>query len=298
MKVVVMGAGAVGCYFGALLAKAGHEVVLIGRPAHVDAIRSNGLLLERASGQERIKLGASTAAASVAGAGLVLVCVKSGDTGEAGSQMAPHLAPEAMIVSLQNGVGNAQRLAEQLGRPVFPAAVYVAADMAGAGHVRHHGRGELVIGTGERGEELAALLRAAGIPTELSGEVESVLWTKLVLNCAYNALSAITRQPYGALLAVEGTEALIRNVLTECEAVAAACGITLPEGQAQSVLAAARTMASQMSSTAQDLIRGRPTEIDYLNGYVVRLGAEHGVATPVNQALTVIVKILEARPRA
>ena len=258
----------------------------------------DGLLLERASGPERIKLAASTAAASVAGAGLVLVCVKSGDTEEVGWQMAPHLAPEAMIVSLQNGVGNAQRLAAQLGRPVFPAAVYVAADMAGAGHVRHHGRGELMIGAGPRGEELAALLREAGIPTELSGDVDAVLWTKLVLNCAYNALSAITRQPYGALVAVDGTETLIRNVLKECEAVASACGIKLPEGQVESVLATAGTMASQLSSTAQDLIRGRPTEIDYLNGYVVRLGAEHGIATPVNQALTTIVKILEARPHA
>jgi 2-dehydropantoate 2-reductase len=298
MKVAVMGAGAVGCFFGALLAKAGHEVVLIGRPAHVDAIRSDGLLLELATGQERIKLSASTSAASVAGAGLVLVCVKSGDTEEVGWQMAPHLAEHAMIVSLQNGVGNAQRLTAQLGRHVFPAAVYVAADMAGAGHVRHHGRGELVIGTGPRGEELAALLRAAGIPTDLSDEVESVLWTKLVLNCAYNALSAITRQPYGALVAVDGTETLIRNVLKECEAVATACGIKLPAGQAESVLAAAHSMASQMSSTAQDLIRGRATEIDYLNGYVVRLGEEHAVPAPVNQALTVIVKILEARPHA
>ncbi len=298
MKVAVMGAGAVGCYFGALLAKAGHEVVLIGRPAHVDAIRSDGLLLERASGPERIKLGASTAAASVAGAGLVLVCVKSGDTEEVGWQMAPHLAPEAMIVSLQNGVGNAQRLAALLGRPVFPAAVYVAANMAGAGHVRHYGRGELVIGTGPRGEELAALFRAAGIPAELSGDVDEALWAKLALNCAYNALSAITRQPYGALLAVAGTQVLIRNVLKECEAVAAACGINLPEGQAEGILAAGQSMAGQISSTAQDLIRGRPTEIDYLNGYVVRLGAEHGIAVPVNQALTTIVKILEARPHA
>ncbi|HTQ69918.1 MAG TPA: ketopantoate reductase family protein [Acidocella sp.] len=298
MKVAVMGAGAVGCYFGALLAKAGHEVVLIGRPAHVDAIRSDGLLLERASGPERIKLGASTAAASVAGAGLVLVCVKSGDTEAVGWQMAPHLAPEAMIVSLQNGVGNAQRLAAQLRRPVFPAAVYVAASMAGAGHVRHHGRGELVIGTAPRGEELAALLREAGIPAELTGDVDAVLWAKLVLNCAYNALSAITHQPYGALLAVEGTQVLIRNVLKECEAVAAACGINLPAGQAEEVLAAGQSMAGQLSSTAQDLIRGRPTEIDHLNGYVVRLAAERGIAVPVNQALTTIVKILEARPHA
>lgn len=296
MKIAVMGAGAVGCYFGALLAKAGHEMVLIGRAAHVEAIRAGGLLLERASGQERIAMGASTEASAVAGAGLVLVCVKSGDTEEAGRLMAPHLAPEAMLVSLQNGVGNAQRLAALLGRFVVPAAVYVAADMAGPGHVRHRGRGELVIGAGEGVLALAALLREAGIPTELSDEVEAVLWTKLVLNCAYNALSAITRQPYGVLAAADGVETLIRNILAECEAVAATCGIRLPEGQARTVLAAADAMAGQISSTAQDMIRGRPTEIEYLNGYVVRMGQAHGVPTPLNQALTTIVKIMEARP--
>jgi 2-dehydropantoate 2-reductase len=298
MKIAVMGAGAVGCFFGALLAKAGHEVVLIGRPAHVDAIRADGLLLERASGQERIRLGASVSAAAVAGAGLVLVCVKSGGTEEAASQMAPHLAPEAMIVSLQNGVDNAQRLSARLGRQVFAAAVYMAADMVGAGHVRHHGQGELVIGSGERGEELASLFRAAGIPVELSNDVDAVLWSKLVLNCAYNALSAITRQPYGVLAAAEGAEVLIRNVLKECEAVAAACGVNLPKRQVEDVLAIGRTIAGQLSSTAQDMIRGRPTEIDYLNGHVVRLGVEHGIATPVNQALMVIVKIMEAKPQA
>lgn len=297
MKIAVMGAGAVGCFFGALLAKAGHEVVLIGRPAHVEAVRAGGLRLEWVDAEETIVLGASTEAQAVAGAGLVLVCVKSGDTEEAGRLMAPHLAPGAVLVSLQNGVGNAQRLGALLGRHVIPAAVYVAVDMAGPGHVRHRGRGELVIGAGEGAEALTALLRGAEIPTALSAEVESVLWTKLVLNCAYNALSAITLQPYGVLVAADGAERLIRTILAECEAVASACGIHLPEGQAERVLAAAHAMAEQISSTAQDMIRGRPTEIEYLNGHIVRQGQAHGVPTPLNQALTTIVKIMEARPR-
>ncbi|MGE4482669.1 ketopantoate reductase family protein [Acidocella sp.] len=293
MKIAVMGAGAVGCFFGALLAKAGHEVMLIGRPAHVEAIRAGGLLLEWTGRSERVVLGASTDPAELTGAELVLVCVKSGATEEAGARMAPYLAPEAMIVSLQNGVGNAQRLTRMLERPVFPAAVYVAVDMAGAGHVRHHGRGELVIGSAPRVEELAMLLGEAGIPTTVSDEVEVALWSKLVLNCAYNALSAIARQPYGQLLEAEGVPALIRSVLRECMAVAAANGVYLPEELADEILALGRTMPGQFSSTAQDLIRGRATEIDYLNGYIVQAGAEHGIAAPVNQALTTIVKLLE-----
>ncbi|MBU6419319.1 MAG: 2-dehydropantoate 2-reductase [Proteobacteria bacterium] len=295
MRIAVMGAGAVGCFFGALLAQAGHEVVLIGRAAHMDAVRANGLLLERAAETEHVRLEASTAADAVAGAGLVLFCVKSDDTEAAGRQMAPHLAADAMVLSLQNGIGNAQRLEAVLHRPVYQAAVYVAVEMAGAGHVRHHGRGELIIGLQPGAEALAGTLRAAEVPVEISAEVEGLLWTKLVLNCAYNALSAITSQPYGALLAVEGAEILIHNILAECEAVARAEGIVLPAGLEQIVLQTGRDMARQFSSTAQDIMRGRRTEIDYLNGYVVRLGAVHGVATPLNQALTVMVKIIEKK---
>lgn len=293
MKIAVMGAGAVGCYFGALLAKAGHEVVLIGRATHVEAIQARGLLLERASGTENVKLQAATGAPGVQGAGLVLVCVKSADTAQVAAEMAPHLAPEAMLISLQNGVGNAQRLTAALGRGVLPAAVYVATEMAGPGHVRHHGRGELKLGQGHGARELAALLNAAAIPTDIAEDVEAVLWTKLVLNCAYNAVSAVTRAPYGHIVAVEGAPALIRALVDEAVAVAAADGVRLAPDQAERCIEAAQAMKGQLSSTAQDIIRGRKTEIDDLNGHVVRRGAAHGIPTPVNAAMTTLVKILE-----
>lgn len=295
MRIAVMGAGAVGCFYGALLAKAGHEIVLIGRPAHVEAIRQNGLILDWAAGEERIAVEAQTSPQAVAGADLVLVCVKSGDTEAVAAEMAPHLAANALLLSLQNGVGNAQRLAKLLGRNVLGAAVYVAAAMAGPGHVRHFGRQELAIGAGPGAQTLAEMFRAAGIPTDISETLDESLWAKLATNCAYNALSAITRQPYGVLLASEGIESVIRNLVGECEAVAAACGVALPPRHIDNVLALASTMPGQLSSTAQDMIRGRPTEIDYLNGHVVRLGAEFGIPTPVNQAVTAIVKVLEAK---
>lgn len=295
MKIAVMGAGAVGCYFGALLAKAGHELVMIGRAAHVEAMNARGLLLERAPAPSYVLVTASALPEAVAGAELVLVCVKSADTETASEAMLAYLAPEAVIVSLQNGVGNAQGLAAVLGRPVLPAGVYLAAEMAGPGHVRHNGRGELVLGQGPGVEALAVLLREAAIPTTISADVEAVLWTKLVLNCAYNAISAMTQAPYGQIVAVAEVETLIRNVVAECEAVAAACGVSLPRGQAETVLAAAQGMAGQLSSTAQDLMRGRRTEIEYLNGHIVRLGVAQGIPTPVNQALLAVVKVLETR---
>ena len=177
MKVAVMGAGAVGCYYGAMLARAGHEVVLIGRPAHVEAVRARGLRLEAQSFDEHVPLAASTEADAVRGADLVLFCVKSTDTEAAAAQIAPHLASGALVLTLQNGVDNDERARSVLrSHEVAAAVVYVATGMAGPGHVKHNGRGELVIAPSARGEEVAQALRAAGVPTEISDNVRGALW--------------------------------------------------------------------------------------------------------------------------
>lgn len=295
MKVAVVGAGAVGCYYGGLLAKSGHQVVLIGRPVHVEAIRSNGLVLERATGREQIRLQASTSPDVVKDADLILVCVKSADTADTATQIAPYLPAGARILSLQNSVGNAQILRDVLGRPAIATAVYVGTEMVGPGHVRHHGQGSLMIGSGPKSDALAALLEEAGVPTKISDDIEAVLWAKLIVNCAYNALSAITDQPYGQIIAQAEARVMITNIVAECEAVARACGIKVFAGQLERVMAVGESMAGQFSSTAQDLRRGRPTEIDYLNGYIVRQGIVRGLPTPINQALLAMVKIMEAK---
>lgn len=298
MKVAVMGAGAVGCYYGGMLARAGHDVVLIGRPAHVEAVRRDGLHLQTQTFDERVAIGAATEASAVAGADLVLCCVKATDTEAAAVDMAPHLAADARVLSLQNGVDNAERLQARLPQRVAPAVVYVATDMAGPGHVRHHGRGELVL---PRGALDAATLQAfadAGIPIETSDNVAGALWAKLVVNCAFNALSAITRLPYGTLWQSAGARAAMADAVAECEAVAAAAGITLPGNSWQAVVRIAQTMPAQLSSTAQDLARGKRSEIDHLNGTIARLGAERGIPTPTNRLLHTLVKLLEdGQPR-
>ncbi|TAA06054.1 2-dehydropantoate 2-reductase [Pseudoxanthomonas winnipegensis] len=297
MRIAVMGAGAVGCYYGAMLARAGHAVTLIGRAPLVEAVQAHGLRLESAAFDGVVALQASTDAAAAAEAELVLCCVKSGDTETAGAALAPWLAPQAQVLSLQNGVDNAARLAQALQRPVIPTVVYVGTEMAGPAHVRHHGRGELVIGAGATSAALAAMLTEAGIPSEVSDRVAEALWAKLVINCCYNALSAISQQPYGLLVQVPGIKDTMRAVFDECTAVAAAASITLPDDLWDATYGLARNMAGQRSSTAQDLARGRPSEIDHLNGAVVRLGREHGIATPVNHTLWSLVKLLEAAPR-
>jgi 2-dehydropantoate 2-reductase len=176
---------------------------------------------------------------------------------------------------------------------VLAAVVYVGTEMAGPGHVRHHGRGELLIGASAQSEALARALTAADIPTTVAANITEALWSKLITNCAYNALSAVANLPYGPMVAVEGATEIMTAVVDECVAVAKACGVLLPADIVPRTLAVAATMPGQYSSTAQDLRRGKPTEIDFLNGYVARKGAELGVATPTNRALQVMVKLAE-----
>jgi len=296
LQVAVMGAGAVGCYFGGMLARAGHRVTLIARPSHVEAIRARGLRMETRTFDEQVPLAASTDPAAVAGCDLVLFCVKSMDTEAAGAQILPHLRHDTLVLCLQNGVDNADRL-----RAVLPAhavaagVVYVATEMAGPGHVRHHGRGELVIEPAAGGERAAAALVAAGVPTTVSPDARTALWLKLVMNCAYNAVSAIAQRPYGENVRGEGIPAVMRDVVDECLAVAAADGVHLPGDVHATVSRLVEAMPTQYSSTAQDLARGKPTEIDYLNGLIVRRGEALGVPTPANRVLWALVKLLETK---
>ncbi len=295
-RIAVMGAGAVGCFYGGMLARAGHPVTLIGRPAHVAAVRSDGLRMQTLWFDEAVPLAASEQAGAVAGADVVLFAVKSPDTEATGEQMRPHLAAGALVLCLQNGVDNADRLRAVLpGHEVAAAVVYVATEMAGPGHLRHHGRGELVIEPSAHSEALTQAFAAAGVPTEVSGNVRGALWAKLILNCAYNALSALARLPYGELVQRPGVQDVMRDVVAECLAVAGAEGVTLPPDVHATVRRIAETMPTQYSSTAQDLMRGKPTEIDHLNGHVVRRGEALGVPTPANRVLWTVVKMAEAQ---
>ncbi len=293
MHIAVMGAGAVGCYYGGLLARAGHTVTLIARPSHVQAIAAHGLRLQTATSDEHITLNANSDVAALKDAELVLFCVKSSDTESAGAQMKAYLRKDATVLSLQNGVDNAQRLQAVLGQDVIATVVYLATAMAGPGHVQHFGRGDLVLGQHARSEQLAQLLSEAGIPSTVSNNVQGALWTKLIINCTYNAASAITQRPYGELVQQPGMWQLMRSAHDECIAVAHAAGVRLDAPLWPMIENIARTMQGQYSSTAQDLQKNKATEIDHLNGFIVRQGQQLGVATPVNAALQTLVKALQ-----
>lgn len=303
VRAAVLGAGAVGCYYGGMLARAGHPVTLIGRPAHIEAFKARGLHFEGLTFDERVPVEASIEASAVRGARLVLFCVKSTDTEQAAEQIAPHLDADALVVNLQNGVDNTERIQARIAQSVIPAAVYVATEMAGPGHLKHHGRGDLVIG--ELGarlpagalEEVKGWFDAAGVPVSISDNVAGELWAKLVVNCAYNALSAITQLPYGKMIEGAGIRDVMRDVVEETLALAKASGVTMAPGMLERTYKIAEAMPSQYSSTAQDLARGKPTEIEHLNGLVVRRGAALGVPAPVNRALYALVRLLESKPR-
>ena len=304
IRVAVLGAGAVGCFFGGMLARAGHEVTLIGRPVHVDAFRKAGLHFEALKFNEHVAVHASTEAGAVRGARLVLFCVKSTDTEEAAGQIAPFLDAGSIVVNLQNGVDNTERVQARVACPVVPAAVYVATEMAGPGHLKHHGRGDLVIGaldgkiSTESLEKIKNWFETAGVPVAISDNVAGELWAKLVANCVYNALSAITQLPYGSMIEGAGIRDTMRDVVEETLAVARASGVQMAPDVLARTYKIAAAMPKQYSSTAQDLARGKPSEIDHLNGYVVRRGEALGVPTPANRALHALVKLLESKPRA
>jgi 2-dehydropantoate 2-reductase len=308
-KTVVVGAGAVGSFFGAMLARAGKRVTLVGRAAHVEAIRRDGLQLRWASGVEPVRIDATTALDAVRDADLVLFCVKSADSDAVAREIAPLLRADAIVASLQNGVDNAGAIARHVRQTVLPAVVYVATEMPAPGVVAHHGRGDLVIGARDakaandamlaaRMQAVVDLFAAAKVPVRISADVVGELWSKLLVNCAYNAISALSQLPYGRLVALPEVRAMQRSVVLEVLAVARAEGHPLdPAAAAAAVDAIAAAMPAQISSTAQDLARGKPTEIDHLNGTVVGRAAAHGIATPVNQALVALVKLAESAGR-
>jgi 2-dehydropantoate 2-reductase len=295
MKIAVMGAGAVGSFYGAVLVQAGHDVTLIGRPAQVAALHEHGLRFEKGGSITELPVQASAEPSAVSSSEIVIFSVKSSDTEEAAKSIAPFLSPQAVVLSFQNGVENAERLQKLLPQTVLATVVYVASDMPAPNHVRHHGRGELVISTSPRSQELASLLSAAGIPTEVSENTTGALWAKFILNCAYNALSAITQLPYGMVAQGPEIENVLHDVVQECLAIATAMGVSVPGDPWHAVKQVPLTMPSQRSSTAQDLARQKRSEIDYLNGYVVRKGRELNIPTPVNRTLYALVKLAEIK---
>jgi len=302
MKIAVVGAGAMGSLFGALLAEAGNEVWLNDVWAeHVNAINQNGLEIEREGKVRKVKVHAVRDAGKIGDAELVIVFVKSTQTGEA-AQIAGDLAGMGgMVLTLQNGMGNADTIAEV----VEPARVLAGttshgATLLGPGSIRHAGTGPTTIGVWNRTKEgfdravrFAQLFNGAGIACEAVEDARVPIWNKLLINVGINAITALTAIKNGEILDLEVTRNLSCAAVEEAMVVARGRGISVTEDMVEHVLAVAKATAANRSSMGQDVDNGRQTEIRAINGFIVREGRDLGLKTPVNWTLTALIETLE-----
>jgi len=299
MHVSVLGPGAVGSMFGGHLARAGVDVTLVGRPGpHVDAL-NDGLRLTLPDGHtETVDVAVTTDPAAAAPADVVLVCVKSYDTEDALSG-ARELLADADVCTFQNGLGNAETIAEFVPRArVLAGTTSHGATLEAPGHVRHAGYGDTRVGrffaeNDDRVRALADALTNAGIDTDVVADARAAVWEKVLVNVGINAATALARVPNGRLADTDAGTRLVQRAVREAERVADAEGVDLSEDPVEVSLRVARETAANHSSMYQDLDRDRKTEIDSLNGEIVGRGRDHGVETPVNETLTDLVRLAQ-----
>jgi 2-dehydropantoate 2-reductase len=302
MKIAIIGSGAMGSLFGGKLSLAGHEVILydIFRE-HVDAINAKGLAIEDvATGETTIAHPkASDDPSAVKGADVFIVFVKSTTTEKAAAQFKSFAAPHTIAITLQNGLGNEGILRAYFGDHGTAAGVTSqAATFLAPGKIRHAGKGPTHLGMadGDNGrlEPLIAALAAAGFEAHVSVDVTSMIWSKLIVNVGINALTALTGLPNGALLDYEELRAVMADVVAETRLVAAARGVKLTHADPlATVMDVCRKTAANKSSMLQDILNKRETEIDFINGAIVREAAPLGISVPVNQTLARLVKSLD-----
>src|SRR4029077_5044324 len=248
-QIAIVGAGAVGGYFGGMFARAGAPTVFIGRKHFADAVNSKGLVLDKSEGRERIRATATVEMSSVRDCPLILFSVKANDTSVTATQMAPFVRPDATVVCLQNGLDNADQVRAAANVAAVPAVVYVAVSMPESGRVKHLARGDLIIGPpSERTTHLADLFVRAGIPCRVSDNIEGELWLKLLRNCALNAISALGHVRYGQIAQNDDAKRLMEQIVDEVLAVARATRVVLPGvDDRESGMAAAMDLARQMA---------------------------------------------------
>jgi 2-dehydropantoate 2-reductase len=302
METLIIGAGAMGGLFATLLAPLVPVSLVTTNAEHAETINRTGLTLTGMDGQVR-----RTSARALTDPGqygrradLILLCTKARSTAQASEIATQLLAGDGVVLTLQNGLGNLELIQAAVGTPRAAAGITAqAATLLGPGQIRHAGNGPTVLAAGTGQDKkiatIAALFNQAGIPTSVTDDVDALLWSKLMVNVGINALTAVLRVPNGTLAEIPECESLMAQAVAEAETVARALGVSLPgDAQLERVKKVCAMTSGNQSSMLQDIMNGRPTEIDVINGAVVRKGAEHGIPTPVNTLLTELIKALEA----
>ena len=298
MHIVVMGAGAVGGYFGAKLARSGEAVTLVARGAHLEAIRRDGLRIRSATeGEYVVRPAAVEDPAGLPPADVVLFCVKSFDTETAVERVRPVVGPDTAVLSLQNGVDNEDKIDALLGPGhAMGGAAQVFAVIDRPGVIAHHFAGRIIFGEMDgrrsaRAERLLGAFARAGIAAELSTGVRGALWEKYLLICAVAGMTAVTRETIGTVRETPECWRMFRRIVDEVAALARACGVELAPDAVEAVVKLAGGIAAgNRASLAQDLLQGRRLELEALHGHAVRLGERLGVPTPTVFAVYAALK--------
>lgn len=305
MRIAVMGTGAVGGYFGAKLAHAGHEVAFVTRGRHLQALCANGLQVTSPNGKLNVTSALFTDdAAKIAEVDLILFCVKSYDTEAAAEQIKPLVAERTRILSLQNGVDNPDKLARVFNPgQILPAVVYVGAQLTAPGVVSHSNGGRIIFGeidggVGESSKMLRQTLSDAGIPCEISSTIQKVQWTKLLWNAPFCAISCLARANVIQIVESEFLTALALDCMTEVQAAAHKCDIELRREQFDEIMTFSRGLGDFKPSMLQDLEAGKPLEYEAFNGIVVQTLRRAGAPAPINQVFYATLKFLDQTIRA
>jgi len=306
MHIVVMGAGGVGGYFGAKLARGGETVTLIARGEHLTAIQRDGLRIRSSvEGESVVRLAAVEDVRGLSAAEVILFCVKSFDTETAAERIRPIVGPDTAVLSLQNGIDNEDTIDEILGPGHAMggvAQVFAAIDRPGV--IAHHFAGRIIFGELDgrltpRAESLARAFARAAIDAELSTDIRRALWEKYVLICAVAGMTALTRRPIGVIRDTPECWRMLRAIVEEIVALAAAVKAGLAPGIVDQTMQTATAIApGNFSSLYQDLTRGKRLELEALHGHAVRLGERFGVATPAVAAVYAALKPHAAGRRA
>lgn len=301
MKIAIIGAGAMGSLYGGYLSKAGNEVYLLDVwQEHVDAINQQGLVIQEGEEQVQTHPRAVTSQQEVGTAEVVIVFVKSIHTGNAIKENLDLVGENTLLLTLQNGYGNAEAIAEFVDPDkIMVGTTAQGATLLGPGMIRHAGKGATHIGKykGRKDtwvENFAEVLRSAGFETEVSDHAMEMIWAKLFINVGINALTGLLIIVNGQLLHSEETQALMKLAVDEAVTVANAAGMTFdPEKVLSDVKKIAEATSENRSSMLQDLTHQRKTEIDMINGAIVKQGRLYSVETPVNETLTRLIKSKE-----
>ena len=298
MKIMVVGPGAVGLLWACRLARAGAAVELLDhRPDRARQLNQQGLTLVDDQGEHTLHLPVSADPARLSGMDLALVCVKAYDTAGVAATLAQHLPPNGHALTLQNGAGNLETLAQALGpQRVLGGTTSEGATLLGPGKVRHAGQGQTHLGPmqgspGPLEAELAHIFNQAGFNTQVSPRAQDLIWSKLIINVGINALTALLEVPNGRLLELPDARQLMARAVAEALAVGDALNVNfIHADMPAAVETVARNTAGNISSMLQDVHAGRPTEVDFINGAICRFAQQAGLTAPVNQTLTSLVK--------